>query len=505
MSRTSIKWFPCKLYTMIPDGNRSAGPAKSLLSPPTPVIPISSLPHSPNQPDQIPVLSSFISSGPDAAESSTQWIRDELSRFERELRDEIQMLRDEVQMIRESISRIVEEKVAARTEQMGETWRAELQAMERRIRGSSPTSSLADQYLAHAFSASAELTEPTISSYRPHLTSSAAADSRKRSPQGTPTSHVERLRGGPSGSMEPVNITTPRKRPRLEASPPTAVRIVTENLLTADEPRTPSPPKVPDLTFKTPVLPRTPSPSRQGAIPDNSASPSVGSDFFANPPRFSGLSKNKSKAGPIGELPYPIFATTPRPSEPTSPTTDAPPSASRGRNAVPSMLTPGRHRNEPTTRAVSDAHKELSTITESDEPRIERNRASSSAPTPTYLGPELRSSSLSSPRLSPSPSLGDTVFPHSPHPHPPHSVARSGPLGRHRPSSSPARDYMDVALHGFPDTADSPSGQATPGHRTMLGTERYRDTRFGDVPVFQWGTPSVDLGPLTPSQAQRDG
>ena len=401
--------------------------------------------------------------------------------------------------MRESISRIVEERVAARMEQVEDSWRAEMRATERRRRDSPHAGSVADESLAQAFSASAELAESTDSSYRPQMTLLAAADTRKRSPECTPTGQVEGVRGGPSRIIEPINVTPPRKKARLEVSSPTAVRFEAEKRMTADEPHTTSPAMVSDLTFKTPVLPRTPSPSRQGAMPDKSASPSVGSDFFANPPRFSGMSKKKSRVGPIGELPYPIFATTPRPSEPTSPTTDAPPSTIRGRNAVPSMLTPGRHRAEPATRAVSDAHKELSTITESHESRTGRNRTPSATPTPAYLGPELSSSTGTPTRLSPSPSIGD-LYP----PHPLSNGRRSGPPSRHRPSSSPARDYMDVALHGFPDTADSPSGHATPGHRTMLGTERYRDTRFGDVPVFQWGTPSVDLGPLTPSQAQRE-
>ncbi|ODO12065.1 hypothetical protein I350_00850 [Cryptococcus amylolentus CBS 6273] len=40
---------------------------------------------------------------------------------------------------------------------------------------------------------------------------------------------------------------------------------------------------------------------------------------------------------------------------------------------------------------------------------------------------------------------------------------------------------------------------ATPGQRTLLGTERYNDTRFGDMPVGFWAQPGVDLGtPGTP-------
>ncbi|KIR30620.1 hypothetical protein I309_00758 [Cryptococcus deuterogattii LA55] len=34
----------------------------------------------------------------------------------------------------------------------------------------------------------------------------------------------------------------------------------------------------------------------------------------------------------------------------------------------------------------------------------------------------------------------------------------------------------------------------TPGHRTLLGTERYNDTRFGDIPVGMWAQPNNDFG-----------
>ncbi|OXH15949.1 hypothetical protein C370_01534 [Cryptococcus neoformans A1-35-8] len=34
----------------------------------------------------------------------------------------------------------------------------------------------------------------------------------------------------------------------------------------------------------------------------------------------------------------------------------------------------------------------------------------------------------------------------------------------------------------------------TPGHRTLLGTERYNDTRFGDIPVGMWAQPKIDFG-----------
>lgn len=68
-------------------------------------------------------------------------------------------------------------------------------------------------------------------------------------------------------------------------------------------------------------------------------------------------------------------------------------------------------------------------------------------------------------------------------------------------NSSPAREYMDVALNGLAGSCKSSS--AYPSVRTMLGTERYRDTRFGDEPIVSWGSPSIiDFGPPTPV---RDG
>ncbi|WWD15606.1 hypothetical protein CI109_100028 [Kwoniella shandongensis] len=107
---------------------------------------------------------------------------------------------------------------------------------------------------------------------------------------------------------------------------------------------------------------------------------------------------------------------------------------------------------------------------------------------------------------------------------------------------SASADYMHVAMHGLEDDGlgtfgdeeggagvDAMTGSAiggiwsgigtegdlgrarsgrlgkrqeevvTPGHRTMLGTERYNDTRFGDIPVGMWESPKVDLsGPETP-------
>lgn len=68
---------------------------------------------------------------------------------------------------------------------------------------------------------------------------------------------------------------------------------------------------------------------------------------------------------------------------------------------------------------------------------------------------------------------------------------------------SPAREYMDVALNGLAGRCKSSNVFPIPSVRTLLGTERYRDTRFGDEPIVPWGTPTVvDFGPPTPV---RDG
>lgn len=225
--------------------------------------------------------------------------------------------------------------------------------------------------------------------------------------------------------------------------------------------------------------PHTPSPSHQGTNDDMSRTPGVGEAVVG--------------------LPYPIFATTPRPGEPRSPTLDAPPSASRQRawssSSLPKMLTPGRKRADPTPRAVSQAHMDLTTITESDEAPVTR-RHQTPPVAPLYPASLSRDGTITPPRLSPSPSITESRFQHPTYPAKGSSLA-PGP-SRIRQSSTPAREYMEVALHGLPSHTDSPSVMATPSHRTVLGTERYRDTRFGDLPMMSWGSPTVDLGPSTP-------
>lgn len=291
----------------------------------------------------------------------------------------------------------------------------------------------------------------------------------------SPATASERSIGLGVGSVTPV-----RRVASVSASPRKRARLHSSTTDTDPEPDSETEEQADKTTSQSPrsVLPRTPSPSHQGIHPDNSKTPAVG----------AGLSSTSSF--------YPTFATTPLPAEPRSPTTDFPPSAHRDRPRASSFaaLTPGRKRIEPVPapRAVSQAHMELTTITETEE-----YHAPSPAASAPFLGPSL-SRDVTPSRLSPSPSIMESRFAHPAYPSRPPS--RTPSRGRHRQSSSPAREYMDVALHGLaPNPQDSPSAMATPGHRTMLGTERYRDTRFGDIPMMQWESPNIDLGPATPA------
>ena len=333
-----------------------------------------------------------------------------------------------------------------------------------------------------------------------------------------------------------VSAQTPRNGSRLPALSPANKRARFTHTDDSDMDAT--------TTLQTPspgsglIAPRTPSPGHQGVNLDQSKTPGVGADFFAPPARFSVPKRQKDGSDEEEEtvgLPFPIFATTPRPAEPRSPTLDAPPSASRSRfNASRDAgLVPGRHRASPAPRSVSEAHKELTTITESDEPPLASvRRRVASVDSPQLLAKKIQRGrvGMSPARLSPSPSIGSgekeafqyTPFPAVPGARVTPAASRSrGPSEtptdptedqepqdrtersltstptRRTRSPGPARAYMNVALHGLIG-AESPSTLATPGHRTMLGTERYRDTRFSDVPDVQWGTPSVDLGPNTP-------
>lgn len=163
-------------------------------------------------------------------------------------------------------------------------------------------------------------------------------------------------------------------------------------------PRTPSPGKSSSHAdqdmFQTPQLPtsvpkqqstlafsqpaRTPSPGHQGVLPDYSATPGFANDasYFAGLPMtgtITGRFRGHGHKGDTDEpLPFPLFATTPRPAAPTSPTTDAPPSTIRRKRAHsgvnPSLLlTPGRR----PSRTVSHAHMELSSVTESPKAAVD--------------------------------------------------------------------------------------------------------------------------------------
>jgi hypothetical protein len=118
---------------------------------------------------------------------------------------------------------------------------------------------------------------------------------------------------------------------------------------------------------------------------------------------------------------------------------------------------------------ASKAHLELATATKD-----------------SVFGPIL-GNTVTPPALSPSPSIsGD----HSYVAVSTGSQSRANQTQRGRVFPSPRREYMDIALNGL--TGESPSAMATPSSRTLLGTERYRDTRFGDEPFVAWSLPSVD-------------
>lgn len=221
--------------------------------------------------------------------------------------------------------------------------------------------------------------------------------------------------------------------------------------------------------------PRTPSPGHQGTSMDQSRTPPVDPN----------------------NLNCPVFSTTPRPPrEPSSPTTDhfARP------DGPPPILTPGgpgfraaRSRMDRSVRMLSKAQFDLSHITDED--------------TESFLRPILirKDRTVTPPALSPSPSIGGDNFTYTPLPMPSSSLAATSSVAGSStttwdkpppPVSSPGREYMDIALNGLSNPNDT---MVTPNSRTMLGTERYHDTRFGDEPVVPWASPTVDFGPATPS------
>lgn len=205
---------------------------------------------------------------------------------------------------------------------------------------------------------------------------------------------------------------------------------------------------------------------------------------------------NLSPRGPI-----PNFATTHKaPGEVTSPTLDRPDRPAR-KGGLASIR---EGHKQHTRRKPSQAHIDLSAITESEsEPESGPSRGR-----PPFLGsisiPDR--GTVTPPALSPSPAIGGDNFSYTPLPPPftrtaPSSAssARSGLHVQQQPTRfSPAREYMNIALNGLSNPNDSPSALATPSTRTMLGTERFRDTRFADEPVVSWTSPRVDFGQETP-------
>lgn len=196
------------------------------------------------------------------------------------------------------------------------------------------------------------------------------------------------------------------------------------------------------------------------------------------------------------------------------------------------MMTPGRR----PTRTVSHAHMELSTVTEDQSftldpvPSTKARTASASGrrinlpPLPSdnphlspLLGPELAAEIDNPPRLSPSPSITGSRFSTLPFPSKPRAASSSlgqtvsmrADFGADQTSPSIPMGNTHSAVPSRMSGGDAtaivtPPGSAgtiglgmmTPGHRTMLGTESYRDTRFGDLPVMMgWGTPEM---PETP-------
>lgn len=199
----------------------------------------------------------------------------------------------------------------------------------------------------------------------------------------------------------------------------------------------------------------------------------------------------------------PPFATGPKPpGEVESPSVDRPDRPKR-KGDLPQLLAGGSSaqnlHKQHTRRKPSQAHIDLSVITESES---EREAGPSRVP---FLG-SIRipdRSTVTPPSLSPSPAIGGDNFSYTPLP-PPFSVTAPSSSAASRVQHqqkrfSPAREYMNIALNGLTNPNDSPSALATPSSRTMLGTERFRDTRFADEPIISWGSPKVDFGPETPT------
>ncbi|WVR05575.1 hypothetical protein IAU60_002594 [Kwoniella sp. DSM 27419] len=398
------------------------------------------------------------------------------------------------------------------------------------------------------------------------------------------------------------------KRVRFNGSRPGETP--TSEVPPAFAPKTPSP-RVPTTAFGSdyfahptlnvpePVgsgiaVPRTPSPSRHGAVPDNSQTPRLPADWQsggADQPNPSGdVLDEEDMRTPDGASTIPQFSTTPEPPmfRPISPTMERSVSASSDRLTPGRVLGPTPSTGQTHSRGHSEERRlveggngiPLSTVTdlerieETDEQNSNSNSSrnlispagqlrfpaikptprlsglgmptglgvgSPSKARPTAAGPsgghQRTPSLLAAPVLISRGSRSGSEVPTlripsrglSPPPRPRSASAIHGattpprnvfPLNlpdgesdRSRVRSASA-DYMHVAMHGLEadDDLDFDEGaqaggtlasaagfteadrlgrQAmshrreapTPGHRTLLGTERYNDKRFGDIPV----------------------
>lgn len=243
-------------------------------------------------------------------------------------------------------------------------------------------------------------------------------------------------------------------------------------------------PSTPDSILNRPIAPRTPSPSHR-VVSNGQAVDSTPHD--ADGDQVTG------------------FATMPQPpGELASPTIDRPDRLARKEGPPPLRADGSSFRlphQQHARRTPSKAHIDLSAITESDD----EPRGSGLKRAPFIASIAVKDdSTVSPPALSPSPAIGGDNFTYTPLPPPGKALslasASKPPMtsDHEHKAFSPAREYMNIALNGLTNPNDSPSALATPSSRTMLGTERFRDTRFADEPEVAWTSPKVDFGPDTP-------
>ncbi|BEI94925.1 uncharacterized protein CcaverHIS019_0705060 [Cutaneotrichosporon cavernicola] len=262
--------------------------------------------------------------------------------------------------------------------------------------------------------------------------------------------------------LPPSDGTLKRKEPVSDLPQPTQKRM-----------RLPSGTQTPPLlsSAKVSEAPSTPDSSRYRIVPRTPPQQRATSiDHVATPGR---------DLSPRGLLPFPGAG--------------ASPSVNRQERI---LYRPKHSRSRP-----SQAHLELSAITESGS---EAETESGPSRRPFFGSIAIDHSTVTPPALSPSPQIGGDNYTYTPLP-PPFSMAAGSSSNASSPHVArptapfdPQRMYMDIALNGFADDY-SPSAQATPSSRTMLGTERFRDNRFADEPLVSWPSPKLDCGPNTPS------